>query len=158
MQNRVKRADFELEKAKNYAFLLLKFRPRSEKELALRLKKKRFDERIIREITAFLKDRDFINDTEFSRAWIEARLKKPLGPRRIEEELRQKGIDREIIESQLEAVKSDYPEKEIVAKISRQKIKQLKGVKTHKKKQRIFSYLLRRGFSYTVVMDAVNNL
>ncbi len=82
--------------------MLLKFRLRSEKEIRLRLKKKKFDSKIIDETAAFLKDKDFINDNNFAHLWLESRLKRPLGLRRIKEELRQKGIAREIIDSHSE--------------------------------------------------------
>ena len=88
-------------KAKNYSFLLLKFRPRSEGELTLRLKRKKFDEKVIRATIAFLKEKRFLNDNEFARAWIDYRLKKPLGFRLIQQELRRKGVDKKIIEEQL---------------------------------------------------------
>jgi regulatory protein len=147
-----------LHRAKSYAFLLLKFRPRSEKEIYQRLKKKKFDDRIIKETVSFLKDKDFLNDACFAKAWIESRLKKPLGLRKIKEELKIKGIDRQIIDNQIQAIKKDYSEEDIVAKLARARFSKLKGIEPEKAKRRIFSYLLRRGFSPDVVMDAITQL
>lgn len=146
------------EKARDYAFLLLKFRPRSEKELYQRLKKKRFDDGIIRETLAFLKEKGFVNDTNFSRAWIESRLKKPLGLRKIKQELRQKGITKEIIDRQLQDLKKNYFEEEIVRRVAQARMGRLKDIDPRKVKSRIYAYLLRRGFSPDIVIDVINQL
>lgn len=147
-----------LQKAKNYAFLLLKFRPRSEKEIYLRLKKKKFEERIIKEVLLFLKDKDFIDDNHFAKIWIESRIKRPLGLRRLKEELRIKGIDKEIIDNQIEEIKKNYSEEDVVSKIAKERLNKLKGIEPQKAKRRIFSYLSQRGFSPGVVIDVINQM
>lgn len=106
----------------------------------------------------FLKDKDFINDTCFTQAWIESRLKKPLGLRRIKEELRVKGIESEIIDDQIQEIKKSYCEEEIIAKIAKVRLSRLKGIEPQKARQRVFSYLLRRGFSPEIVIDAIGRL
>jgi len=155
MQDRV---SLELQRAKNYAFLLLKFRLRSEKEIYQRLKKKKFPENIIQETLFFLRDKKFIDDIFFAKTWIESRLKKPLGLRRIKIELRQKGIDKEIIDSQLSEIKKGYSEQEIVIKTAQQRLNKLKGIEPIKAKSRVYGYLLRRGFSPEIVIDVLNQL
>lgn len=147
-----------LQKAKNYAFLLLKYRLRSEEEIYRRLKKKKFDEEIIKETIAYLKDRGFLNDRIFARTWIESRLSKPLGLTRIKQELKSKGIDVEIINEQFKAIKNNYAEEDIVLKIAKERIKRFKEIDRRKAKRRVFAYLLRRGFSADVVIDAINRL
>jgi regulatory protein len=147
-----------LQKARNYAFLLLKFRLRSEKELYQRLKRKKFEEGVIRETLSFLKDKAFIDDRLFTKTWIEFRIKRPLGLRRIKEELNLKGIAREVIDSEISATRENYREEDVVDRIARQKLGQLKGIDPDKAKRRLYAYLLRRGFSPEVVMDAVNRL
>jgi regulatory protein len=148
-----------LQKAKNYAFLLLKFRQRSTKEIGLRLKQKQFEDPVIKETIAFLKDHAFIDDAAFARAWIDSRLKKPLGIRRIKEELRIKGIDNNIIDSNINQTRRDYSEEEVVSRIAADKLKQTpKGIEPQKAKRRIFSYLLRRGFSPGVISDILAQL
>jgi len=145
-----------LSKAKNYAFLLLKFRPRSEKEIRVRLKKKKFDQEIIEETVAFLKDKDFINDNYFAKAWVESRLKRPLGLRRIKEELKVKGIDKEIIDSQIGEIKKSYSEEDIVTEIARERFNRLKNIERELAKRRLYAYLLRRGFSPEIVINVLN--
>lgn len=145
-----------LQKAKEYAFLLLKFRLRSEKELCQRLKKKRFHEEIIRETVSFLKDKGFIDDNLFAKTWIESRLKKPLGLRKIKQELNLKGIDKEIIDTQISEIKKDYCEQDLVKKIAKVRLSKLKGIEPRKAKRRVYAYLLRRGFSPEIIIDALS--
>ncbi|MDI6606261.1 MAG: regulatory protein RecX, partial [Candidatus Omnitrophota bacterium] len=102
------------ERARQYAFLLLKFRQRSEKELEQRLKKKNFKEEVIKEALAFLKQKTFIDDKSFARDWINERIKRPYGIRRISRELKIKGIDQETLDGALEELKENYNEEEIV--------------------------------------------
>ncbi|MFA5410519.1 MAG: regulatory protein RecX [Candidatus Omnitrophota bacterium] len=147
-----------LQKARNYAFLLLKFRLRSEKELAERLKRKKFEPRVISETLAFLKEKRFLDDRLFAKTWIEWRIAKPLGVIRLRQELRAKGIDKEIIDETLEEVKKNYSEESVVSGLAKERFKKLKGVERNKAKQRILGYLLRRGFSTDLVIEAIRRL
>jgi len=142
-----------LQKAKNYAFLLLKFRLRSEKELRQRLEKKKFSEEIIEKAISSLKDKGFIDDNYFAKSWIESRIQKPLGIRRLKQELIIKGVDKAIIASQINEIKEDYPEEEIVIRIAKNRLNKLKGCDPQKARKRIYAYLLRRGFSPEIVID-----
>ncbi len=142
--------------AKKYAFFLLKFRLRSEKEIASRLAKKKFSEPVIAATLEFLKAKNFISDEIFAKAWLESRLKKPLGLRRVIQELKEKGIACEIIDDNISRIKEDYPEKEIVADIFKKRMSKIKGIDIKKAKARVYAYLLRRGFSPDVVIDQIN--
>ncbi len=136
--------------------MLLKFRLRSEKEIYERLKKKRFDEEITKQTISFLKDKGFIDDSLFAKAWIESRIKKPLALRRIRQELNLKGIDREIIDSQISEIKKNYPEQDLVKKIAQERLKKLKGIELGSAKRRVYAYLLRRGFSPEIIINALS--
>ncbi len=147
-----------LQKAKNYAFLLLKFRLRSENEIRQRLKKKKFDADIIEMTLSFLKDKGFIDDNYFAKTWIESRIKKPLGIRRLRAELNLKGINKAIIDTQINEIKKSYPEEDIVGGIAKDRLNKLKGIDPQKAKRRVYAYLLRRGFSPEVVIDVLNKI
>ncbi|MEI6831447.1 MAG: regulatory protein RecX [Candidatus Omnitrophota bacterium] len=147
-----------LQEAKEYSFLLLKFRLRSEKELASRLRQKKFSEAIIQVTLNFLKDKQFIDDQIFAQGWVAFRLKRPFGLRRIRQELVQKGLDKEIIEVTLAQAKEDYDEGTIVRKLAKQRLCRLKGVEPLKAKARLYAYLIRRGFAMDIVGEVVNKL
>lgn len=136
--------------------MLLKFRLRSESELYERLKNKKFVEEIIKQTLLFLKDKGFIDDSLFAKAWIESRMKKPLGLRRIRQELNLKGIDKEIINSQISAIKKNYSEADIVKKIAKARFSKLNNIEPRSAKRRVYAYLLRRGFSPEIIIDVLN--
>lgn len=154
---KVKNNEEALQKARDYAFLLLKFRLRSEKEIYQRLKRKRFDEEVIKQTLSFLNDRGFIDDNLFAKAWIESRIRKPLGLRRIRQELNLKGIDKEIIDSEIREIKKNYSEPDLVKKIAKVRLAKLKGIEPHSARRRVYAYLLRRGFSPEIVIEALSS-
>lgn len=147
-----------LRKARDYAFLLLKFRLRSEKELYQRFKKKKFNEETMNKVLLFLKEKGFINDDYFARAWIESRIKKPLGLQRLRQELKLKGIDKEIIDKQIGEIKRNYCEPDIVLRIAQERFNRLKGIEPQKAKRRLYAWFLRRGFSPHTVIDVLSQL
>ncbi|MCF7870046.1 MAG: RecX family transcriptional regulator, partial [Candidatus Omnitrophica bacterium] len=67
-------------KALNYAFLLLRFRPRSESEIRTRLKKRKVPLSVIKEVIDYLKGSNYINDQEFIKSYIDSCLAKGWGP------------------------------------------------------------------------------
>jgi len=146
------------QEAKAYAFLLLKFRLRSEKELAQRLKQKGFSEELCQDTVNFLKDKQFIDDCVFAKGWVASRLKRPFGLRRIRQELIQKGLGKEIIEETFAQAKEDYDEGSIVRQLAEQRFSRLKGVEPLKAKARVYAYLMRRGFSPEITSDIVKGL
>jgi regulatory protein len=145
------------EKAREYAFLLLKYRLRSEQELLQRLKLKGFSEELCRDTLNFLKDREFVDDRIFARGWVSSRLKRPFGLRRIKQELIQKGLDKEVIEETFVRAKEDYDEGSILRRLAEQRFSRLKGVEPLKARQRVYAYLMRRGFSPDLISEVVNN-
>jgi len=158
------------EKAREYAFLLLKFRLRSEKELLQRLKQKGFSEELSQETVNFLKDKEFIDDRVFAKGWVSSRLKRPFGLRRIEQELVQKGLDKEVIEDALRQyrgqsrktgqspLEEDYDEGSVIRDLAEKRFSKLKGIESLKARQRVYAYLIRRGFSPDLVGEACKKL
>lgn len=145
-------------KAKNYSFLLLKPRMRSESEIAERLKMKEFSPEVIAKTLEFLKENNLIDDNEFAKSWIEERKRKSLGLRKIVDELRAKGIKNQVIENQIGYAKHSYNESEIIRKIAEKKLDKLKGIDPEIASSRVYTYLLRRGFSAQAVTDTIEGL
>jgi len=148
----------DLVSAKRIAFQLLKFRNRSRQEIRDRLKKKCFPEEVIIQTIDFLEQLKYLDDSEFALSWSQARLAKPLGLRRIFFELGQKGIDKQIIDKTLQKLKQGYHESEIVEKIVKEKIKRMKSLDEYKAKNRIYGYLIRRGFNPDTIKEVIENL
>jgi len=145
-------------KARNYVFTLLKFRNRSEQEIRGKLKNKKYAPETIEQTILYLVNVHFIDDRQFARDWIKARLMKPFGLKRISFELQQKGINSGIIQEEIAAAKVDFPEEKIVVSLSKKAALRYKGLEPIKLKQRVFGYLSRRGFSIEIIQKAVKQL
>ena len=136
----------------------MKFRLRSEKEIRERLKRKKFEAETVKAVLGFLRENGFVDDRAFAKAWAESRLKKPFGLKRISRELLSKGIPGEIIESRLEEIKKGYSEEGIILNLAKERLKKSGGIDPRKAKQRVYGYLIRRGFSMGKVIEALNQL
>jgi len=145
------------EKARAYAFLLLKFRLRSENELKVRLKQKGFSEELAASTVSFLKDKEFIDDRIFAKGWVFSRLKRPLGLRKIKQELAQKGVAKEIVQDALAQANDNYSESQIVSQLAKQRFSKLKGIDPLKAKARVYGYLMRRGFSPDIIIEVIKD-
>jgi regulatory protein len=147
--------DKELQKAKSYALRLLTYRQRSEQEIKSRLMQKGYDPIIAEQIIDFLREYKLIDDQEFVRQYIYSKITspKPVGPNRIKYELIQLGIDKGIIEEALNDI--DYQiELDLAKKLIEKTIhKSTAPPKIHK----LVALLQRRGFSYTIIKEALAN-
>jgi len=148
----------ELLRAKNYAFLLLKYRLRSCKEIRDRLKRKNFSSDIIETVIKDLSENKFLDDQAFARAWSDYRLRNKIGIRRLWLELKAKGIPKELIEKQINQAKNEYNEEETIEEIIKQKVRKLSSPVDLGAKRRIYSFLLRRGFSPERVSEKIKQL
>ena len=147
-----------MNEALHYALRLLKFRPRSEYELLQRLKRRGFCEDIAKKAIAFLKQNSLINDAEFARLWVESRIKKPLGKNRLRQELKLKGIDKRRIEQAIDSLGEKYSEERVIKDLIARRKKRSRGIQPQKAKQRIFLYLLRRGFSPDKIREEITRI
>jgi regulatory protein len=154
--NKKSKQDFN--HALQYAFRLLKFRLRSEKEIITRLTRRGYSTATIEKVVRFLKQSSFLSDEEFAKIWTESRLKRPFGLRRIRQELKDKGVKEDLVEACLSQVKANYCEQETVLRLARQRLSRLKDPSSFKTKARLYNYLLRRGFSADTVYEVVVKL
>ena len=107
-----------LNKARQIVYQLLKFRLRSEQELRNKLNQRKLPGPIAEQTIRYFKEIDLVDDNVFARQWISSRLKKPFGLNRIRLELKQKGIDSEIINGALKDTAAHYDELEVVTELA----------------------------------------
>lgn len=155
------------EKALNRALFFLKFRPRSEKEvrdyLILFLHKKKISleiqEKIIKTVISRLKELNFVNDRDFVSFWIGRRFRtNPKGQKIIIQELRLKGIPKEIIEDTLEKEFNKYSKRDIIQRLLEKADKRYHNLPERLRKQKLINYIFTRGFSFSEARWAVDEL
>ena len=149
----------ELRKAINYASRLLKVRLRSEEELLARLRDKKFSSVAIGQVVSLLKKSGYLDDFNFAVRWVAQRIEKPLGFLKLRYELRQKGVNKKIIDSVIFEAGKNYSEYDVISDLVRNKFRRIMpGKIDYKERRRIEGFLLRRGFSPDVVADVINSL
>jgi regulatory protein len=98
---------------------LLSYRPQSIYEMRLKLRRSRAPQELIDKALENLIQSGQLDDLQFSRWWVGQRTSfKPCGNKRLRFELRQKGIDRGIIE---QALLTPEQEAELAKKIPTEK-------------------------------------
>ena len=150
----------ELNKIKNQAFRFLSLRNHSSHELKLKLVKKNYPRELIDDAINQLREKDFINDREFAKQFIEEKInKKKSGFYKIKSELNKKGIERELIEELLSSLDSEIS-LDNAFKLAKKKYAQLiqKKIDNKKLNQKIFSFLASKGFETDIILSVLNKL
>lgn len=143
-------------KAKEIALNLLSYRARSEKEISQKLKNKGYSQAIIEDVIADLRRVNLLEDYEFASGWIKDRLKnRPRGVSLLRQELIRKGIEKEIIEKALEEFYPENEEVRIASELIRKREKRYRELDRKIARKRMSDFLLRRGFSYEVVKEVL---
>ncbi len=141
-----------LMRARNAAYRLLTYRPRSRFELATKLQEKDFDEAVVEAVLAHLARLGYINDRQFAEQWASGRVRlRGFGRRRIEQELRTKGIDRDVIAEALGLVFGVDTEAETAYKEAEKKLNLVRSADRETKRRRLAGFLERKGFSYDII-------
>lgn len=143
----------EQSKAVNSALLLLTTRPRSVKEIRTRLKQKGFSEPAIDAVVAKAEGWNYVDDEAFARFWVENReANRPRGRRLLEQELRDKGVDREIVRSVIDEAELD--ETAAATELAKAKMRSLSKLEPEVARRRLAGFLARKGYTFDVVKRA----
>lgn len=143
------------DKLLNYATL----RPRSEKEIDEWLYKKQVHESLHDRLKNKLKRLELLDDEKFAKWWVGQRLEfKHRSQRELIQELRKKGIPKDIIDQTIGGSVNKEYEKNATAKLLEKRSYRWKGKKDPKTKKKMIDYLIRKGFGWEVVKETVDEL
>ncbi len=143
---------------RSYALRFLKIRPRSVLEIKEKLEEKNFEAEEIGQTIFWLQSTKLLDDRAFTKSWIQYRLARPFGFRRIILELKTKGIDPAIIEEEIGLVKIHSDEGRTALDLAKRRWQKLTGIEPIKKKKRLFDFLSRRGFTPEVILKVLKQL
>lgn len=153
----LQRAEAE-QQAVDRALNFLSYRPRSREEVRRYLLRKQTPPEIIESALARLDHLDYVNDRAFAGFWIENREQfSPRSSRALKSELRLKGVDREVVD---ELVDEEQDEARALL-AGRKKALSLfhqPDMDYARFRERLGSFLLRRGFGYSVTTSTVRAL
>lgn len=143
---------FAMEKAVS----LLAMRPRTQQEIVKALSSNAYPEHTIARVMARLDEAGYINDTSFAEQWASSRSARSMGTRRIQMELRQKGVPSDTIAHVLSRLDTD----DVFAGALKAARKYAAGkdLSDIKDRQKIMAALARRGYDYATAKQALEEL
>ena len=145
-------------KCKNTALKIIERTYKSEKELAERLELKGYDSHIIKRTINFMKEYNLLNDNNYATMYVKDKSRN-IGKKKIKYSLLQKGIDEEIIESELEKINNDEV-KAIVYEMALKKYKVFSKRENdnYKLTQKLYRFLMGKGYDYDLIKDVVKSI
>jgi len=159
------------EKFYNRALRFLSFRPRSEKEIKdyfSKIKnqksKIKIKDETINSIIKKLKEKKFLNDEEFTRLWIESRLRyKPRSISLIKRELLFKGVDKDVIDAQISNFQSASwrtisNELEMAKKLIEKRVQRYKNLPRQEIYQKLGRFLAGKGFNWDTIKKSIDEV
>ncbi len=146
----------QFEKAKNLALNYIGLRIRSTKEVQTYLKQKKIHENVINRVIQYCNERNYLDDYAFAKAFTKDQLNlNKSGVFKIRSSLRTKGIAVEIIDLVVEELINRDEQLDLAAKLGKRKLRLL--TKDTNKKQKIYRFLLQKGFSRDVVAEVLKS-
>ena len=136
---------------------LLSRRAWTRADLAARLRRRGAPADVATEVVDDLVARGYVDDAAFARHWITARAARGYGAARLRLELRARGIAPPLIAAALTVLAGD----DALARAreaARRRLTALRRGRPDRVASRLRDYLLRRGFSTSVVMRVVREL
>ena len=136
--------------------LLLRYRPRSIAEARQRMSEQGYEYAAIEATISQAIATDQLDDAAFAKLWVRDRMwHHPLSRAAISQELRQKGIHQDLITSTLLAEYPAVREIELATELAEARIRRFRGLKPETRRNRLISFLARRGFSQGLVYQVV---
>jgi len=144
-----------LDKAKNSAYRLISYRPRSVAEVWRHLERKGYDVNLIDAAIEQLQAVNLLDDLAFARYWVEQReVFKPRSKVALQQELRQKGVSRDVITAAL----TDLDETAAARRAAKKKVRLWANLPEALFRQKLGGFLQRRGFRYDIIKEITNEL
>lgn len=142
-------------RAYNKGLDFLSRRPYGTKELIKKLCEKGHEKKSAEKACERLTELGLLNDEEFARILANELLeRKNYGIKRIKKELSFRGIDREIVENIIDTLDND-PQSRIIIIIKK---KYMNKIGDEKGKKRAIDALMRLGYSYSDIKNALNTI
>jgi regulatory protein len=142
----------EMERAREKALNYLSFRPRSEAELQSYLLESDFAEATVAEVLHRLREVGLVDDDAFARYWVDNRARfRPRGKRMLVQELRQKDVASDVIETTL----AEYDEVVAAQHVAEEQARRLAHLPPDVSRRRLWDRMMRRGFSPDIIQEVL---
>lgn len=145
-------------RCKNSALRIIEKSYKTEKEVRDKLILKGYEDNSINKSIEFLKEYNFINDSNYTKAFIHDKLNSQ-GSQKIKYKLIQKGISKEIIAEELSNLDKGN-EKKVAFNIAKKKLDIIKKKENdnYKVSGKLYRYLISKGYGYDVTNEIVKEI
>ena len=145
-------------RCKNSALRIIEKSYKTEKEVRDKLILKGYEDSSINKSIEFLKEYNFINDSNYTKAFISDKLKSQ-GSHKIKYTLIQKGISKDKIEEELFNLDKEN-EKNIALNLAKKKLDIIKKKENDNFKisGKLYRYLISKGYGYDVTSEVVKEI
>jgi regulatory protein len=148
--------DDQIEDGFQKALKFISYKPRTKFEVVKKLRENDFDEGSISIVMEMLIEKGYVNDPHYAKNWVENRsIYKPRSKKLITWELKNKQISEEIIS---EVTGDMIPEEKLAMLAAEKYARRLSGIEKEVFFRRLSGYLIRRGFSYSIVNVTVQKI
>jgi len=101
----------------------------------------------------------YVDDRKFACQWAASRARlRGYGRKRIEQELRQKGIGQETIREALAETIPLGDERETARMVAEKKLRAMKSLEPEARKRRLAGFLERKGFSSEIIWSIIRTI
>ena len=145
-------------RCKNSALRIIEKSYKTEKEVRDKLILKGYEENSINKSIEFLKEYNFVNDSNYTKAFISDKLKSQ-GSQKIKYTLIQKGISKDSIDEELSNLNKEN-EKNVALNIAKKKLNIIKNKENdnYKISGKLYRYLISKGYGYDVTNEVVKEI
>ena len=145
-------------RCKNSALRIIEKSWKTEKEVRDKLILKGYEDNSINKSIEFLKEYNFINDSNYTKAFIRDKLKSQ-GSQKIKYTLIQKGISKENIDEELSNLNKES-EKSTALNLAKKKFDIIKKKENdnYKISGKLYRYLISKGYEYDVTSEVVKEI
>ena len=151
-------ADDAHSQARNIVLNQLNFMPRSRKELETALEKRHVEPDVAKSVLDRFEEIGMVDDAAYAELLIRSRCNtKRVSRSVLRQQLRQKGVNQEIIEEALLVV-SDADELRMATELVERKARAMSRLEPEVRKRRLFGLLARKGYNTSIALRVIQDL
>jgi regulatory protein len=152
------KSDEKLEKrARNVLLFQLSRSMKTKWQLAQILEKREIPSEIAKAMLDRFEEVQLIDDAVFAAAYVRSRAEKGKSCRIIGRDLQRKGVDRAVIDDAVSGITREDEEK-LVLELGRARWDRLRSLEPDTRYRRVSGFLMRRGFSSSMVSSALREI
>lgn len=145
------------EQARALCLRLLTGTPRTRRQLADAMRKREIPDEVAEYVLERFQDVGLIDDQAFANAWVESRHRgRGLARRALAQELRQRGIDAELVTEAVGLLDAEQ-EEETARELVRRRLPGTRGLDRDKRVRRLAGMLARKGYSEGLALRVVRD-